>query len=46
MRPYNRLLSRYPQIGQQGVALLDALDPDERVPIADMLQLHGCRRYG
>jgi AraC-like DNA-binding protein len=39
LRPYNRLLSRYPQIGQQGVAPLDALDPDERVPIADMLQL-------
>jgi len=39
LRPYNRLLSRYPQIGQQGVAALDALDPDERVPIADMLQL-------
>ncbi|MET0384516.1 MAG: AraC family transcriptional regulator ligand-binding domain-containing protein [Polyangiales bacterium] len=38
LRPYNRLLSRYPQIGPERVASLDALDPDARVPIAESLQ--------
>lgn len=37
--PYNRLLRRYPQIAPEVVAGLDALDPDERVPISSMLKL-------
>jgi len=39
LRPYNRLLRRYPQIGPAAVERLDALDPEERIPIAGMLEL-------
>jgi AraC-like DNA-binding protein len=37
--PYNRLMRRYPQIAPEVIAGFDALDPDERVPIASMLEL-------
>mgnify|MGYP003471646392 CR=1 FL=1 len=39
LKPYARLLRRYPQIRPQLIDPLDALDPDERVPIAPMLEL-------
>ena len=39
MRPYNRLMRQYPQISAQVLEGLDALDPEERVPIASMLDL-------
>jgi AraC-like DNA-binding protein len=39
LRPYVRLLPKYPQLGEQAVAGLRELDPDARVPIAEMLEL-------
>ena len=39
MRPYNRLMRRYPQISGELIDGLDALDPEERVPIGSMLEL-------
>lgn len=39
MRPYNRLMRRYPQISPQVIEGIDALDPEERVPISSMLDL-------
>lgn len=39
LRPYNRLMRRYPQISSEVIDGLDALDPEERVPIASMLDL-------
>lgn len=39
LKPYSRLLRRYPQIQPQLIDPLDAMDPDERVPIAPMLEL-------
>jgi AraC-like DNA-binding protein len=39
MRPYSRALRRYPGIPASLIDPLDALDPDERVPIAPMLEL-------
>ncbi|MEY4575405.1 MAG: hypothetical protein RL701_108 [Pseudomonadota bacterium] len=39
LRPYNRLLRRYAQIPAEALDSFDALEPDERVPIASMLEL-------
>jgi AraC-like DNA-binding protein len=39
LQPYARLLRRYSQIQPELLDRLDALDPDERVPIAPMLDL-------
>lgn len=39
LRPYNRALRRYPNIPASLIDPLDQLDPDERVPIAPMLEL-------
>ena len=39
LRPYLRVLRRYPGFPAELLAPLDALDPDERVPIAPMLEL-------
>lgn len=37
--PYNRLLRRYPEISPEVMTGLDALDPEERVPVGSMLEL-------
>jgi AraC-like DNA-binding protein len=39
LRPYNRVLRRYAQIPGEVLDAYDALEPDERVPIATMLEL-------
>ena len=39
LKPYARLLRRYPQIAPVLIDPFDAMDPDERVPIAPMLEL-------
>ena len=39
LRPYNRVLRKYPQIAPKLLDSFDALDPDERVPIVSMLEM-------
>lgn len=39
LRPYSKLLRKYPEINAEHLDALDALDADERVPIAGMLEL-------
>jgi AraC-like DNA-binding protein len=39
LRPYGRLLRRYPQIDSQLLDRMEVFEPDARVPIAPMLEL-------